>query len=517
MLERTNAIDERSAGHIGADEARGSRAPRTRAVDGLDHLTVPQARALHPSEFERLFEVRRLEDVPVVGPGYLPRAPKEALWYLRLRLPGGDRKRTAVERVTKRPKEQNPGRTALTASGDDQDGVDRARLEALVKVAREEGRGRRGSTMSRIEVENMPAAEVIEAYVDEFLQPPPPGEPETEAHKKSRTTYACAIKAFKKAFAGYRIGDFTGNVQATYAERRPDRWPITRGNDLNFGKMALNHGLEVLGIDWYRVKFKVRKAPRTDKPKWDPKEYDRLKDASLGFVHRADGGPVMVGDGKRGRVRMRRKARSVADRGAWSRAIPFQAETGGRSGLLAATTWTDPTGPWIAFVGKDVIFFRKGWLGPQDSPKRGDPVIVPEPLATEMRGWRKKDIAAGIDHPFHRADGTPYSRRLDRKTFQSIVEDAGISRKVTPHDLKSLCVEMADALGVSRHALSQHVSTTPETLEERYGPEADWAALKDVAQKLSDKSAWRKLNAELGALRAQIERARAGAPGIPRR
>jgi hypothetical protein len=138
-----------------ADDARLLRTTPSTNPDGLD-LTVAEARAMSCELFRRTFAVDRLDDVPLVAPGQLERAPRDCGWYVRFRpapaYPGPkDRKVDSWELIVKAPQRAEPEAGGGIAVAPRSFGLrakepDAARLEAVVYLARKAGRRIRAST-----------------------------------------------------------------------------------------------------------------------------------------------------------------------------------------------------------------------------------------------------------------------------------------------------------------------------------------------------------------------------------
>jgi len=487
------------------------RAQPATAIDGLV-ITVEQARSLPPKLMESVYGVKGLDDVVVVAPGRHKRPPRRCNFYLRIRKSAGDRVNDVVELVVKRPGRANPFRFSLKASPDE---LDEARLEALILLAQKSGRKRRGSSWTIEDIENLLVADVIKVWKRKHGYDRPeteslpvqraPGErggAKTDAERRATAklhTYRSKLESFERVFPDLCVGDIDESIPGEYERRVSNRSPTTLPADLSMAKKAINEGLRTLGVRGYRVDFVVKAAPRVPKVIWTPIEFDRILAAADGYVFNPDGTPLLVDDGAGGELQKRRPDSSVRARKAWRRAIPLLALTGSRNGLLTKTMWTNPHGSWISVIFERVIWFRKGWLGPQDSPKRGEPVFLPEPLAKEVRAWCLEDLRAGIPYVFYKANGKPYKNGwLDRRTFERIVQDAGVARKVLPHHFKDLTIQIATAVGVQRRGLAAWVSTSPEMLEKTYGPEVDWGSLVDTACRMSDLAPWREMFAALG-------------------
>jgi hypothetical protein len=477
------------------------------AADGLG-MSLDEARrfeAEHPREFRRIFGVARLGDVPVVGCDGVERAPRGGAWYIRRRPAGADRRRDVMELIEPRPTAESPRRTSLRVEPGDPDA---ARLAALVVRARRGGRRRRGSTWSVEDIEALPAREAIRAWAEVNLLPPADPEEESYGSRRRRGGYAAFLRAFVAAFPDIEIGDIHKDIRVEYARRRPERAAASRVGDLLLAKRAINDGLRVMGIKNYKVEFDIGRHPRREKSPWKPEWYDRLLRAADGYVFAADGTPVMDDDGRGGVAQRRLPEVRTRHWKAWRRAIRLLGWTGTRSGIPTGVTWTDPTGPWIDV--ETGIFYRKGVDDPQESPKRGDPVLLPEPLALEVMAWWEDDARHGIDHVFHQFDGRPYKgRRLNHEAFNAIVANAGIPERVWPHRLKSLTYEILSAANLPRTAIAEFLSTTPETLRRHYGPEVDMAAMERAARALGDGSDWREAHARLDDRRRRLAEARA--------
>ncbi|MGT2502701.1 hypothetical protein ACVOMS_21395 [Bradyrhizobium guangxiense] len=321
------------------------------ALDGLD-LTVAEACALPPETFRRAFGVSVLGDVPAVGPGCLPRAPRGCGHYVRWRpapkKPGPkDRKAGAWELVVASPVRAEPeagggiavapSRIVLRAATPDE-----ARLEALVLLARRAGRRLRATSWAVERVQALLAADVLARYDQVYLADvgavPSVGPRDPRLNERPR------VAAFRKAFPDLAIGDVGDWIPKAYERLTPGRSPQTRHRDLYAAKRGMRLGLQLLGVPpTYQLDFKIKDPGMLDKVPWTPAELDRLRAAADGYVFEPDGTPKMV-DGPHGPVRFRRsEGWCVIPRKAWRRGIDFLMFTASRHGCLPPTRWVPPS------------------------------------------------------------------------------------------------------------------------------------------------------------------------------
>jgi hypothetical protein len=525
------------------DDARLLRTAPSSNPDGLD-LTVEEARAMSAEELERLFGFASLDDVPLVGPGHLKRAPRECAWYARFRPKPKNsepkaRKTDAYELVVKVPQrgrngagpdaggaDVNPKRIGLDAKE-----PDAARLEALVYLARKQGRRRRATNWPIERIQSLLCFDLCQKYIAVYLADPPEGVVENPSKKSTRLTYRSEVRAFQAAFPELEVGDIGDWIGAEYDRRAAHRRPHSRSLDLRTAKRALKQGLILVGVPpTYALDFSVPAVKMPQKTAWTPEEYDRLRAAAAGWLFHADGTPKMV-PGPDSPVQERRSDYSVLSREAWRRAIAFLPYTGSRGGRLPPTRWVPPEvepkdgeplkdRPWIEIAELEIVFHRDGEAR-YDGNKRRRPNIIPEEFAPTVRGWFEADMARGYEFVFHKPDGSRYAgRRLEKETFAQIVQDAGLGKRRIPHHLKDLCVQWADEARIDRNTLAVHADTDARTLARKYGDPLRMAQLKEAAEEMKQ-AAWRERGRRKAKVAELFERGRdeqgAGEQGPARR
>lgn len=499
-----------------ADNARLLRTRPSTDPDGLD-LTVAEARAMSCELFRRTFGVDRLDDVPLVAPGHLERAPRDCGWYVRFRPapanPGPkDRKSGGFELIVKAPRRAEPeagGGAAARPFGLRAKEADAARLEALVFLARKAGRRIRASTWPVERVESLSAFDLLESYIHRKLGPPPKGV-KIRGRWMTRQTCRLACRAFQRAFPEKEIGDLRGDIADEY-ERRTRRRPRSRYADFKTVRRGLNSELERLGSD-YQVRFANPYPGRLHKVPWTPAEYDRLLKAADGWKFGPDG--ALLG------------RRASFKRGAWLRAIQFLPYTATRHGRLPLIRWVPPEveprdgldlpvhdRPWIEVTDGAIYFHRDGEV-PYDGNKRRSGNIIPAEFAATVRRWFEEDRAAGFEFVFHKKRGGRYrSIHIGCWNFRRIFEDAGLVHRRIPHNFKDLAVEWADAARMRREALAAHSSTRVETLASTYGEEARTALLDEAADAMTQ-AGWREKAARRAAIAQRFADGRARAAEV---
>ncbi|MGY3133411.1 hypothetical protein ACVWZM_004093 [Bradyrhizobium sp. USDA 4501] len=515
-------------------------APSTN-IDGYD-MTVEQALALVPREFERTFGLglTGLDDVPLVRPGiFLDRAPKGCEWYVRHCAPPKNpgprvRKEPAFDLVVKSP------RRALPEAGGGIAVAPRiirlkakepnaARLEALVFLARKQGRTRRATDWPIGPILALRVADVLGRYKADCLALPPGG---GEEETSTRQTYIYSIDAFCKALPELEVADVTDAVVARYLACPGDRSRRSRLTDLYTVRRSLKIGLGLLGVPpTYNSHFQIPDPGMLPKTAWTPPEFDRLRAAADGWVFNTDGTPVMI-PGPEGLVQLRRfDAWSWEGRKAWRRAIPFLAYTVSRHGRLPITRWVppevEPKGrklrkhdrPWIEATDHGIYYHRDGEVH-HDGGKRRGGNKVPAEFEAEVRAWYEADLAEGIEWVFHKRDGSPYAgSKLCRKTFDGIVKDAGIDPDRVPHHLKDLAVDWSDESEMDRDTLAAHADTTARTLGKKYGDPRRKALIETAARQMTQ-GPWRERGerkANVARLFGEAADRRAAAPTAGRR
>lgn len=492
-------------------------------IDGYD-LTVGQVLAMAPREFERTFGLGLtcLADVPTVQRGvFLDRAPKGCGWYVRYCAPPEnpgkkDRKEPAFDLVVKAPQRALPeagGGIAVAPriirlKAKD---ADAARLEALVFLARKQGRTRRATDWPIGAIQALLVADVLRKYKAECLAAPPDG---VEEANSTRRTYALSIDAFCKALPELEVGDVNDALVARYLACPVRRSETSKLTDLYTVRRSLKIGLGLLGVPpTYNAHFRIPDKGMLPKVPWTPEEFDRLRAAADGYVFNPDGTPAMARS-PLGPVQLRRSDRWVLPgREAWRRAIPFKAYLATRHGRLPITRWVppevEPQGrklpkhdrPWIEVTGHGIYYHRDGEVH-HDGGKRRGGNKVPAEFEAEVRAWYEADLANGYEWVFHKRDGSPYNdTHLCKETFRNIVKDAGIDPSRIPHHLKDLAVEWSDESGMDRDTLAAHADTTARTLGRTYGdPRRE--ALKEKAAMQMTQGPWR----ERGERKANVAR-----------
>ncbi|HEV7600107.1 MAG TPA: hypothetical protein VGO49_07585 [Bradyrhizobium sp.] len=486
------------------------------SLDGLD-LTVAEARVMPAELFGRTFGVASLDDVPTVGPGFRDRKPPGCRWYVRFRPAPTDpkpkdRRTDAWELVVKAPVRAQPAAGGGMAGAPKSFGLrakdaDGARLEALVRVARAQGRKLRATTWPIERVEALSCCDLLGRYLAESLGDPPPGRKETRSRRTTRRTYRAAIKCFQRAFPELEVGDCKGRIDLRYAERT-GRPPTSCYVDLKTVKRALNAMLDALGVPKsYRIGFDNHDPGRLRKERWSVAEYDRLLAAAAGWRHNPDGTPMMV-PGPSGPVQARRRPES---RKAWLRAIEFLTYTASRNGQIFLTRWLPPEvdpadgrplgedgegRPWLD-VREDCIEFLRDGEVRYDGNKRKGANFIPREFEATVRAWYEEDMTNGVEFVFHKRTGARYGRRLCNWTFGQIVKDAGLGRRKV-HHLKDLALQWADCAELRRSLLAAHADTSERMLERTYGPSGQTDLLEAAAEKITQK-AWRKKGADRAA------------------
>ena len=506
-----------------ANDARLLRTVPSTNPDGLD-LTVAEARAMSLELFVRTFG-RALDDVPLVGPGHLGKAPKDADWYLRLRPAPAergpkDRKEDAIELVIKPPPQAgagaNPKRTVLTAKD-----PDAARLEALVLAARKAGRRIRASTWPIERIEGLNCKDLLETYRTSNLLARADGKEDASRKKKTRETYDQAVRVFQRVFPEVEVGDLKGDWLHREYEVRTGRPATSRYADLKTIKLCLNGQLGAMGAD-YKVVFANPEPPRLQKKAWTAAEYDLLLMAAEGWRFNPDGTPMMV-PGPDGLVQARRNTQF---RGAWRRAIEFLPYTASRHGRLPLTRWVPPEvepsdglplpendRPWIEVTDEAIYYHRDGDV-PHDGNKGRAGNVIPAECAPFVRAWYEKDMAAGREFVFHKCNGERYrGPKLGWQTFKWIVEDAGQGHRRVPHHLKDLAMEWAEAARLRLEALAEHADTSAKTLSKTYGAPERTALLQEAAEGMTQ-AGWRAKSASRAAIADRFRNGRTrAAPG----
>jgi hypothetical protein len=510
------------------DEARLLRTAPSSNPDGLD-LAVEEARAMSREDCARLFGLASLDEVPLVGPGFLDQAPRGCRWYVRFRpapknpTPKG-RKLDSFELVVKAPPRAasgagggmvgNPKRIGLENKD-----ADAARLEALVFLARKQGRRRRATNWPIERIQSLLCRDVLETYVDRYLADPPEGVAEDPVAFKTRTTYRYEIRAFQRAFPELEVGDLGDWIAKEYASRAPDRTAMSRSSDLYTVRRSLKEALKFMGVPpTYNLHYKIGDPGMLPKQAWTPGEYDRLCAAADGWLFNPDGSPKMM-PGPGNPVQARRSGNwSRRSREAWRRAIGFLPYTGSRHGRLPPTRWVPPEAepkdgrplpdrPWIEVAATKIVYHRDGETRYHGNKRRG-PVIVPDEFAPTVRAWFEADRAKGFEFVFHKPDGSRYAgTHLSKETFKQIVEDAGLDANRIPHHLKDLAVEWADEAGMDRNTLAVHTDTTARTIARKYGDPRRTAKMLEAAEGMKQ-TAWR----ERGRRKADVVKLFDGAP-----
>lgn len=484
---------------------------KSTATDGFDSLTLEAARTMSPIEFERLFGYAGTDEVPCVHPDHLAKAPKGCQWYVRYRPApknpkARDRKVDSFELVVKERERELPGGgttvdpkrvIALQAKE-----PDAARLEAVILLARRQGRRRRATSWPIEKIQGLLVADVLEKYAEVYLLSPSEEEQKRVANH-TRRSYLSGVRAFQKAFPALEVGDIGDWIPQTYDMRASDRTLRTRTSDQHASRRGIKLGLKLLGVANYDSSWVIPDPGMLDKIAWTPDQYDRLMAAADGYVFAEDGSPVMV-EGPDGPVQLRRDSRSINYRKAWRRGIPFLTYTVSRHGRLAKTRWLPPEvdpadglplppndRPWLEVLD-DCILYRRDGESRVDSTKGRDGNQIPKVFEAEVRSWYEEDMACGREWVFHQRDGSRFTDwHIGKEAFRNIVADAGLDIRRVPHHLKDLSVQISDEAGMGRDILAAHADTTERTLAKKYGDPAREALLAHAADKLTQ-GAWRE-------------------------
>lgn len=484
---------------------------KSTATDGFDSLTVDAAHAMSPIEFERLFGYAGLDAVPCVHPDLLAKAPRGCEWYVRHRpAPKNpkprDRKVDAFELVVKERERELPGggttvdpkRVIALQSKE----PDAARLEAVIFLARRQGRRRRATSWPIEKIQGLLVCDVLEHYAGVYLLNPPEEE-KKRVGNHTRRSYLSGVRAFQKAFPALEVGDISDWIPEMYDMRASHRTLRTRTSDQHASRRGVKLGLKLLGVANYDSNWTIPDPGMLDKIKWTPDQFDRLKAAADGYLFEADGSPKMVA-GMDGPVQMRRDRRSINYRKAWRRGIPFLTYTVSRHGRLAKTRWLPPEvdpmdgqplpendRPWLEVLEDRILYHRDGETR-VDSTKGRDGNQIPKEFEAEVRSWYEEDMACGQEWVFHQRDGSRFTDwHIGKEAFRNIVADAGLDMRRVPHHFKDLSVQISDEAGIGREVLAAHADTTVRTLEKKYGEPAREALLAHAADKFSQK-AWRE-------------------------
>ena len=507
------------------DERALRTAPPTN-IDGYD-MTVGQALAMAPREFERTFGLGLtcLADVPTVQRGvFLDRAPKGCEWYVRYCAPPEnpgkrDRKEAAFDLIVKAPQRAQPEAGGGIAVAPriirlKAKEANAARLEALVFLARKQGRVRRATDWPIGAIQALLVADVLRKYKAECLAAPPDGEEASTSAAKTRKHYGEQIDAFCKALPELEVGDVNDALVDRYVACPGGRSWRSKMTDLYTVRRALKAGLGLLGVPpTYNCHFRIPDPGMLPKTPWTPAEYDRLRAAADGWGFNPDGTPRMIA-GPDGPVQMRRDDTWVRPgREAWRRGIPFKTYTVTRHGRLPLTRWVppevEPRGrklpkhdrPWIEVTDEGIYYHRDGESRHDGNKRRGGNKI-PAEFEAEVRSWYEADLAEGHEWVFRKRDGSPYPRNhLGKETFKNIVKDAGIDPDRVAHQLKDLAVEWSDDSDMDRTTLAAHADTTARTLGRKYG-DPRRTALKEKAARQMTQGPWR----ERGERKANVAR-----------
>jgi len=522
--------------------------------DGLD-MTLAEVCEMSREEFRSVFGFDGLGSVPVVGEGDLPHAPKDCAWYLRHRPapenPGPkDRKEASIELVVKVPQYAlpaagggvavNPSRIGLKAKD-----VKAACLEALIFLARKQGRRRRAYHWPVERIQSLSVCDLLDVYVDRFLADPAEGgaagaiddkvgaksgaaadgrsdaKMDDQLLPRTRKAYRTYVRAFKRAFPELQLGDFSGWLVQEYARRAPERSVRSRYIELDTAKRGIRLVLAYLGVPpTYHVELALSGYDRLPKVAWTAEEFDRLRAAADGFVLNKDGTPKLV-PGPGGMVPLRRYGWIVEAREAWRRAIEFLPYTMSRGGRLPKTRWVSPEydpldgkpltdRPWIEVTDEEVIFHRDGEAR-YDGTKRRGANFIPAEFERKVRSWHAEDLARGYEFVFHQADGSRYGKRLlCDKTFHNIVKDAGLDVRRIPHHFKDLGVQWSDEAGIEREVLAAHADTSAVTLAKKYGEPLREALLNRAAETMTQ-DAWRERSERKSKNAGRFRKAKAAA------
>ena len=377
----------------------------------------------------RAFTLACLDDVPVVGRGHLKRRPHGADWWLRLIAapddPGPKDKKTNSWQLVFRSPVLAPPKSGggvgiapgtMTLKARDLSG---AKTEALILIARAQGKTIRASTWPIERIERLRCRDLLQKYLDLDLRKPKDRK-ETRAENKHRRTYSAALKAFQRAFPTLELGDCNGRIDRLF-EERTGHTPRSRHAELRTVKMALLEILRRMGVKDYKVAFVNKYPGRLKKVVWTPADFDRLLElgSRLAAPSRRHAGddprPARPGPG----AEAARPPQGLAEGDPVSDVFHEPQ----RPDLSDAARWVgpevEPAGrplpksgeerPWLEVLDDRIVFHRDGEER-YDGNKRHGPNIVPREFEPSVREWYAQDMAAGLEWVFHKLDGERYRR-----------------------------------------------------------------------------------------------------------
>lgn len=124
----------------------------------------------------------------------------------------------------------------------------------------------------------------------------------------------------------------------------------------------------------------------------------------------------------------------VASRAHMVRFVLFGLWTGTRNEALRELQWVVSAEGGCVDVDNRLIHRRGFGRDPRQGKPRASSRMARK-LASMARHMRDRDLAAGITHVFHQADGRPYGSS-PVWLWRTVMADAGIGRDVTPHTLR---------------------------------------------------------------------------------
>ncbi len=146
--------------------------------------------------------------------------------------------------------------------------------------------------------------------------------------------------------------------------------------------------------------------------------------------------------------------------------------------MINKVLWREsPTQAWIDLEAQ--IIYRRGRDEKDHATKRRPLCKLPPRLVAHLKRWRAADqkreaeakarerdlkINAVIHHP----NGVPFAGRV-RTGFESIVRDAGLDGKITPHWMRHTAATWMMEGGVDVWQAAGYLGMTPSTLEKHYG------------------------------------------------
>lgn len=249
---------------------------------------------------------------------------------------------------------------------------------------------------------------------------------------------------------------------AKEASAREDLYDLSRAIKLYADEHALT---------WHPEVYLPKAGP--GRTRWlRPVELDRIYWAIRGRIwdHETNGWKTETVADEDGNVVTRRVLRcadTIMARKPARRFVFVGVTTGTRNTAIREMRWQISADGGCFDLDAGLIHRRGFGLDPNSGKPRASSRISERTVST-LRRWRDADLAAGIDHVFHKVDGTPYARSPDR-IWSTIIEDAGLGKDVVRHTLRHTAATYLRIAGVDVRQGADLLGMAVQTMVRVYG------------------------------------------------